>query len=380
VFLVSSGKAALTVILKALCSLYPDCNEVIIPAFCCYSVPSAIVRAGCKVRLCDLDPDTLDYKYDQLEVFRSNYTRVNGFNKGNRIADRTKKTDDTHRTNCVGRLLAVVSVHLFGLAADVSRIKQIVADPAVSVIEDAAQAIGAEKEGRKLGTIGDVGFYSLGRGKAISAVEGGIIVTGSEDIAGAVEWVFSTLPGYGLIEKMKLIIMSTAQLVFQRPSFFWLPKLLPFLRVGDTIYDQDFKIRRLSNFQAGLCRRWKDKLHRFTAYRKKAAELWLSRTEHGRIRSYGSVNAIHPNFVRYPIRIPEISRWKRLLKESGREGLGIMLTYPKSVSEIPELREEFAGQKYPAADILARTLLTLPVHPLLSEHDKKKICYYLRTI
>jgi dTDP-4-amino-4,6-dideoxygalactose transaminase len=65
--LVSSGKAALTVILQALKEMHPDRDEVLIPAFTCYSVPSSIVRAGLKVRLCDIDPNTLDFDFQELK-------------------------------------------------------------------------------------------------------------------------------------------------------------------------------------------------------------------------------------------------------------------------------------------------------------------------
>lgn len=55
VFLVSSGKAALTLILLALKAVSPK-EEVLIPAYTCFSVPSSIVKAGLKVALCDIDP------------------------------------------------------------------------------------------------------------------------------------------------------------------------------------------------------------------------------------------------------------------------------------------------------------------------------------
>jgi dTDP-4-amino-4,6-dideoxygalactose transaminase len=55
VFLVSSGKAALTIILRALKSLAPEKNEVLIPAYTCYSVPSSIVKADLKTSLCDIE-------------------------------------------------------------------------------------------------------------------------------------------------------------------------------------------------------------------------------------------------------------------------------------------------------------------------------------
>src|SRR5208283_2741797 len=67
VFLFSSGKAALAIALRALKSMTPWKDEVIIPAYTCYSVPSAIIRAGLKIALCDLDPSCLDFDYDQLE-------------------------------------------------------------------------------------------------------------------------------------------------------------------------------------------------------------------------------------------------------------------------------------------------------------------------
>lgn len=65
-FFVSSGRAALTLILQALKDLHPDRDEVLIPAYTCYTVPSAIVRAGLKVKLCDIDPKTLDFDFDEL--------------------------------------------------------------------------------------------------------------------------------------------------------------------------------------------------------------------------------------------------------------------------------------------------------------------------
>ena len=111
--LVSSGKAALTLILLALKEIHPERNQVLIPAFSCYSVPSAIVRAGLQVQLCDIDLQTLDYDFAQLEAKIKN-----------------------------PNLLCVLSLHLFGLPANIERLKQIRRDPAVTVVEDAAQAMG----------------------------------------------------------------------------------------------------------------------------------------------------------------------------------------------------------------------------------------------
>ena len=73
VFLVSSGKAALVLILHALSSLRSR-RKVLIPAYTCYSVPSAIVRSGLEIVLCDVNPDTLDFNYDRLEFLADEET------------------------------------------------------------------------------------------------------------------------------------------------------------------------------------------------------------------------------------------------------------------------------------------------------------------
>src|SRR6266850_4607505 len=67
-FLVSSGKAAFTLILLALQELFPDRNEVLLPAFTCYSVPSSVVRAGLRIRLCDQRADSFDFDFAQLSA------------------------------------------------------------------------------------------------------------------------------------------------------------------------------------------------------------------------------------------------------------------------------------------------------------------------
>ena len=54
-------------------------------------------------------------------------------------------------------------------------------------------------------------------------------------------------------------------------------------------------------------------------------------------------------------------------------GLGIMFTYPDAVSCIKELKKEFNGQNFPAAKDLANKLITLPVHPFVSQLDKRRI-------
>jgi len=87
-FLVSSGRAALTIILKALKEHCPHKDRVLIPAYTCYSVPSAIVRAGLKLQLCDMQSDTLDFNYvrlsELLNPVNPQLNKLNELNKPNK--------------------------------------------------------------------------------------------------------------------------------------------------------------------------------------------------------------------------------------------------------------------------------------------------------
>ena len=65
VFLVSSGSAALTLALMALKSLARE-REVVIPAYTCFSVPAAVLQAGLRPVLCDIDPSTFDFDHSHL--------------------------------------------------------------------------------------------------------------------------------------------------------------------------------------------------------------------------------------------------------------------------------------------------------------------------
>ena len=168
----------------------------------------------------------------------------------------------------------MISVHLFGNTADVKRVRNLVDDSSVTIIEDAAQVMGAEGENEKAGTTGDVGFFSLGRGKALSAIEGGVIVTNDAALGEQIDRETGKIPEYTLSDKLKLLFYAFALWVFQRPSFFWLPKSLPFLKIGDTIYDPAFKICNISPFQAGIVRNWQEKLACFSKLRMIAAQEW----------------------------------------------------------------------------------------------------------
>ncbi len=351
-FLVSSGKAALTVILKALHDIHPERDEVLIPAFNCYSVPSAITRAGLKIRLCDVNADTLDFNHKQL----------------NQMLNTTNEKEAT------SRLLAIIPTHLFGIPVDIEKLRTTTGDSKIVIVEDAAQAMGTEWQGRKLGTLGDVGIFSLGRGKSYSTVEGGIILTDNTDIARKIAEQVNVLPNYTLTEMIKLIVYSFVLALFTRPSLFWLPKSLPFLKLGETVYDPNFVMKKMSSFQTGLARGWQRKLKKLITIRSENSKYWATLFESKSVETAHSSQSL----IRFPVKIEDEKLRAVILTQSEKLGLGIMPTYPDSINGIQELKEQFNGQHFQIAKEFTQKLVTLPVHPFVSYTDKARIAELLK--
>ena len=371
-FLVSSGKAALTLILLTLKELFPARDEVLIPAFTCYSVPSSIVRAGLKVRLCDLQPDSLDFDFAQLstvlsETSSSVHTDTFHFDdigKGSGIVKRSSGSAE--------RLLAVIPTHLFGFPADVPRLRELIRDPEVTVVEDAAQAMGETCKGKKLGILGDVSFFSLGRGKAFSTVEGGIILTDRDDIAEKLKCHIAGLPSYGLWQVLKLVFKALALALFIHPRFFWLPRSMPFLKLGETLFDPHFPILGMSSFQAGLASNWQAKLQKLQDVRKRNVKLWIAVLEDQGSHALGFDHQVF-GLIRFPIRVGDLEKRELLLRESTKRGLGIMPVYPDSIDGVLELKDYGGAQQFLVAKSYAGALVTLPTHDYLTQKDITKI-------
>jgi len=343
-FLISSGKAALTLILQALKEQYPGRDEVIIPAYTCYSVPSAIVRAGLKVKLCDIAADSFDFDFEQLSLLL-----------------KSKK------------LLCVVPTHLFGLPADVNRLKGIINDPDVTIVEDAAQAMGGEWQGEKLGTLGDVSFFSLGRGKAFSTVEGGIILTDNAELATNIKRRVCEISDYASFEVFKLFSYTIVLNILLYPGLFWIPRSLPFLKLGETKFDPKFKIKKMSSFQAGLTENWAEKLRFFRQVRQSNTKKWLSMLNTISCKTYLSQQNSVPDIIRLPVRIEDEKFRVEILELGVVDGTGISIAYPNALSDVAELSGMFNDNDFPSAKKHARELITLPLHPFVSNSDLDRV-------
>jgi perosamine synthetase len=338
VFPVSSGKAALVLILEGLSSLRPR-RKVLIPAYTCYSVPSAIVKSGLEITLCDVDPDTLDFDYLQLE----------------RLAD--------------DKTLCIVSTHLFGIPSDVDRTRRICEEKGIFLVEDAAQAMGVENAGRKLGTIGDVGFFSLGRGKNITCGSGGIIITRSEEIAGALREPYNRLKVESLQNSAKTLLEFSLMEVFMNPNLYWLPNGLPFLKIGETHFDTNFPMSRLNRVKFGLLDNWKQKLHSLNNIRIGASEEYKNALNLN--RGIGIYSRKIP-YLRFPVYLKNEEVKREICNEYRHMGISPM--YPGSINTINEIKEVVSSFFCPSSAMIASKLVTLPTHGFIDGNLGKKIC------
>lgn len=333
---VASGRAALTVSLRALRQLSPR-TSVVIPAYTCFSVPAAIVRAGLNVVACDIESGTLDFNYDQL----------------------TSVVEREHP-------LAVVATHLFGLPASVRRLRALCDRFGAFVIDDAAQALGTMVDGRPAGTTGHIGFYSFGRGKSVTCGSGGAIVASSPDIVAAVDRQVAALDGPGSVQAATALAEAAVLALFLRPTLYRIPASVPGLHLGETIYSVDFAMRRMSGAQAGLLKHWRARLAEWNEMRRENVSYFRR-----------AFPALVPSRANTCIRLPIIceSREARdvLVRVSREERLGISLMYPTAVNGISELRETLGQYAFPSAEDVAERLLTVPVHPWMSSRDRDRV-------
>lgn len=349
----SSGRAALYVILQGLRKLRPDRKVVAIPAYVCFSVPAAIVRSGLEVYPVEIDPQTLDFDYSHLAQIPSH------------------------------RLLCILSSNLFGMVNDLRRIREIGRAKGAFVVDDAAQALGSTRNSEMAGTSGDVGFYSFGRGKALASLEGGMIVTNSDDIGRAVETEMRNLPSPSLLNSLRLAVMSLAYSVFLRPSLYGIPASLPWLELGKTEFSPDFRVAKMPGFSRALIHELVRGLEEVNGIRRRnAAFLRQSVDVRWGFEIPRAAKDCNPCYTRLPLLAETPTVKAKALELFRSAGIGASPFYPSAICDIPQLAKHMPSRDYhrSRAEWVAERLLTLPTHAFLEPKDLRCMVASLRQV
>ncbi|MFH0930613.1 MAG: DegT/DnrJ/EryC1/StrS family aminotransferase, partial [Candidatus Zixiibacteriota bacterium] len=337
-FLVSSGRAALTLILKVMNKI-ADRDEVIIPAYTCFSVPSAIVKAGLKICLCDISLETLDLDVQKLSQLINKNT------------------------------LAVLPVYHFGLAHDISEIIKLCREKSVFVIEDVAQGMGARFGNNYLGTLGDLSFFSLGRGKNITTIEGGVILSQNKEISFLLQEEIIHLKKENSIE---FFLKTLFYKIFLNPHLFWIPEKIPALELGESKFSLEFDLFSLSEYQARLGSYLLQRLDEINQVRiKNALNLISALKDLDKIMLLPTPKEAYSIYLRLPILFKDSNERERAFQSLRRKNLGASKMYPTSIEKIPGIEDYLAAgfSDLPNANFLEKIILTLPTHQFLREND-----------
>jgi dTDP-4-amino-4,6-dideoxygalactose transaminase len=294
----------------------------------------AIVQAGAAPRFVDVDASTRNLDPDLLQEYLTDHCQ--------RDAGGTVREKGTGR-----RVAAVIPVHLYGLMADMPRITAIADDFGIEVIEDACQAHGAQVHDsghgwRGAGTIGRAGCFSFYPGKNLGALgDAGAIVTGDGDLAARMR----VLRDHGQRER--------------------------YLHVS-----ADGINGRLDGLQAAALRVKLDKLDEWND-RRRAVAGWYG-------DALGDVQLCRPCepegwrhvYHLYAIQVPRRDEVRAALQKHGIE---TGLHYPIPLHLQPGLDHlGLSAGSYPVSESLARSTLSLPMHPHLTEEQVQYVCEALR--
>jgi len=317
---VASGSDALLLSLMALGVGSGD--EVILPPFTFFATAGSVSRLGAIPVFVDIDRDTYNIDPSQIEA---------------KITSKTK---------------AIIPVHLFGQCADMDPILRIGKSRGLFVIEDAAQAIGAEykprpdAKGEKAGKMGDVGCLSFYPTKNLGAFgDGGMIITRIPELAQAV----------------RLLRVHGSQVKY---------------------YHKHIGINsRLDSLQAAILLVKLRHLEEWTEERRRKAAIYegLFQDLLPGVPGFQLPKVQYQNrhiFHQYVIRAPKRNALRQFLKQ---EGVGTEIYYPQAL----HLQECYSFLKhkrgdYPVSEMAAEETLALPIYPELTEDQQAYVVDQIR--
>ncbi len=311
----SSGTTALHLAYEAL-----GADVVLCPAFTFIATASAALHAGADVVFVDIDPETYCMDPEHLED--------------------TLKALKPHLKDTT---VVVAPVHLYGHPADMDAINEVAEDHDALVVEDAAQAHGATYKGNPVGSLGHAACFSFYPTKNITTGEGGAVTTDDRELADRI----ASLRSHGEIERYH------------------------HAEIGYNF--------RMTDIAAAIGLVQLERLDELNEARRRNARFYLK--EMADLEPYISLPVEKPwaehVYHQFTIRIntEELGVGRDEFAEALRaEGVECAVHYPIPLHKQPALaRKGSANVSLPESERAAREVLSIPVHPGLTEEDLEDV-------
>jgi dTDP-4-amino-4,6-dideoxygalactose transaminase len=307
---VSSGTAALELSLRAF-GVGPG-DEVITTAHTFIATAEAIVNTGARPVFADIDPETYNLQPDHVESL---------------VTSRTK---------------AIIPVHLYGRPADMPALMDIAARRGLSVIEDAAQAHGAEIDGRRCGSIGDLACFSFYPGKNLGAYGDAGAVSGND--AARLAWI-RRMRDHGRTTKYEHTDVGYAE--------------------------------RIDALQAAILAAKLPHLEAWTEARRAAARRYdalLAGAGVGLPEESAGVRHV------YHLYVIRSKRRDELLEHLKSHGVGAGVHYPIPLHRQPAFQDlGYGSVSLPHTERAAAEVLSLPMYPELTEDQQRYVADAVRS-
>lgn len=351
---VSSGRLGLQLILKSL-SLDPE-DEIIIPAYTFPAVPETVVKLGLKPIFVDINERDYNINVNLIEK---------------KITQKTK---------------AVIATHILGAPCDLEGILGIAKKYNLFVIEDCAQAIGAEYNGKKVGSFGDCAFFSFETVKPFHTFGGGMVTTDNRELYEKMKSIIERLPSPSPIKITRKISFTLLESILTNPYIFSIT-MYPLLCIL-TFFNIDikrlakkakkkFKLSETSytNFQAYIGYKKLPSLESLLKKRIENAEFIISKMH---INAKHQMPSPRVKAIYYYLAVDNSNS----VISSGeflKQGLDI------NYNIMPNCAGSLGKQAYPVAEMAANRLIVIPVYPQLKNKDLTRIirviedvCRYLK--
>ncbi|MDR1043104.1 MAG: DegT/DnrJ/EryC1/StrS family aminotransferase [Clostridiales Family XIII bacterium] len=302
----TSGTTALEVALRALGIGVGD--KVITTAWSFIASTNSILYTGAVPVFADIDSRTFDIDPDRIE-------------------DALKANPDAK---------AIQVVHLFGQPCDMDRIVELALKYNVRLIEDCAQAHGAEWRGRKVGSFGDAAAFSFYPTKNMTTGEGGIVLLNDEKVE----------------QKARLLINHGMERRY--------------------IHDEIGYNYRMTNIAAAIGLEQLKRLDGFNNARRNNAALYDKGIANPLVETPFVLPGAKHIYHQYTIKVLDGKR-DDLIALFEQNGIGYGIFYPYSIPEQPAYSGMGFRADWPATDLVKTQALSIPVHPGVTEDDVKTV-------